>query len=46
MPNFLLGTLIIFVLSVYFRYLPNSGDYTPMWDNPGLNFQQMIFPKY
>ncbi len=44
MPNFLLGTLIIFVLSVYFHYLPNSGDYTPLWENPGQNFQQMIFP--
>lgn len=44
MPNFLLGTLIIFVLSVYFRYLPNSGNYTPLNVNPGQNFQQMIFP--
>lgn len=44
MPNFLLGTLIIFVLSVYFRYLPNSGNYTPLNVNPAQNFQQMIFP--
>jgi peptide/nickel transport system permease protein len=44
MPNFLLGTLIIFVLSVYFRYLPNSGNYTPLTVNPAQNFQQMIFP--
>jgi peptide/nickel transport system permease protein len=44
MPNFLLGTLVIFVLSVYFRYLPNSGDYTPLWQDAGRNFQQMIFP--
>ncbi len=44
MPNFLLGTLIIYVLSVYFHYLPNSGDYADLWVNPGLNFQQMIFP--
>ena len=44
MPNFLLGTLIIFVLSVYFKYLPNSGNYAQLWDNPGRNFQQMIFP--
>ena len=35
MPNFLFGTLIIFVLSVYFRYLPNSGNYTPLNVNPG-----------
>ncbi len=44
MPNFLLGTLIIFVLSVYFRYLPNSGNYVPLTVDPGRNFQQMIFP--
>jgi peptide/nickel transport system permease protein len=44
MPNFLLGTLIIFALSVYFKYLPNSGDYTPLWQDAGRNLQQMIFP--
>jgi peptide/nickel transport system permease protein len=44
MPNFLLGTLIIFVLSVYFHYLPNSGNYVPLNTNPIQNFQQMIFP--
>jgi peptide/nickel transport system permease protein len=44
MPNFILGTLLIFVLSVYFHYLPNSGDYTPLWVDPGRNLQQMIFP--
>ena len=44
MPNFLFGTLIIFVLSVYFRYLPNSGNYTPLNVNPAQNLQQMIFP--
>jgi peptide/nickel transport system permease protein len=44
MPNFIVGTLLIFVLSVYFRYLPNSGDFTPLWVDPGRNLQQMIFP--
>jgi peptide/nickel transport system permease protein len=44
MPNFLLGTLIIFVLSVYFKYLPNSGNFAALWQDPGKNFQQMIFP--
>jgi peptide/nickel transport system permease protein len=44
MPNFLLGTLIIFVLSVYFRYLPNSGNFAALWQDPGKNLQQMIFP--
>lgn len=44
MPNFLLATLIIYVLSVYFRYLPNAGNYVPLTVDPVRNFQQMIFP--
>ena len=43
-PNFLFGTLLIYVLSVYFHYLPNSGDYVSFWQDPGKNLQQMIFP--
>ncbi|CAG1009957.1 partial Glutathione transport system permease protein GsiC, partial [Anaerolineae bacterium] len=45
-PNFLLGTLIIYVLSVYFRILPNSGDYVAFAENPGRNLSQMIFPAF
>src|SRR5690606_6556478 len=43
-PNFLLGTLIIFVLSVYFRILPNSGNYVSLTEDPLRNLQQIIFP--
>lgn len=43
-PNFLLGTIIIYVLSVYFRILPNSGDYVTFFEDPVRNLQQMIFP--
>jgi peptide/nickel transport system permease protein len=43
-PNFLIGTLIIYVLSVYFDILPNSGDYVGLTDDPLKNLQQMIFP--
>lgn len=43
-PNFLLGTLIIFVLSVYFKILPNAGDYVDFATDPLRNLQQMIFP--
>lgn len=43
-PNFLLGTLIIYVLSVYFRILPNSGNYVEFFEDPVLNLQQVIFP--
>src|SRR5215207_3842173 len=30
MPNFLLGTLIIYVLSVYFHFMPSSGNYVSL----------------
>lgn len=43
-PNFLLGTLIIYVLSVYFGILPNSGDYVGFTEDPLRNLGQMIFP--
>jgi peptide/nickel transport system permease protein len=44
LPGFLLGTLIIFVLSVYFEILPNSGDYVSLTEDPTRNLSQMIFP--
>jgi peptide/nickel transport system permease protein len=44
MPNFLLGTLIIFVLSVYFKILPNSGNYVSLVEDPVRNLQQLFFP--
>lgn len=43
-PNFLLGTLIIYVLSVYFKILPTSGNYVSFWEDPQRNLQQVIFP--
>lgn len=44
MPNFLFGTLIIYVLSVYFGVLPNAGNYVGLLENPLRNLQQMFFP--
>jgi peptide/nickel transport system permease protein len=44
MPNFLFGTLIIYVLSVYFGILPNAGNYVGLLEDPLLNLQQMFFP--
>lgn len=44
MPNFLLGTLIIYVLSVYFHVLPNSGNFVSLAQDPAQNLSQMIFP--
>jgi peptide/nickel transport system permease protein len=45
-PNFLLGTLIIYVLSVVFGILPNSGNYTDFTQDPVTNLEQMIFPAF
>src|SRR3990172_2719993 len=44
LPNFWLGTLIIYVLSVYFHILPNSGNYTGLTEDPVANLKQIIFP--
>lgn len=43
-PNFLLGTLIIYVLSVFFGILPNSGNYVDFFEDPVVNIQQLLFP--
>lgn len=43
-PNFLIGTLIIYALSVYFGILPNSGDYVSLTEDPRRNLEQLIFP--
>ncbi|MCE7948903.1 MAG: ABC transporter permease [Chloroflexi bacterium CFX4] len=46
LPNFLVGTLIIYILSVYFKILPNSGNYVSFGDDPRRNLEQMIFPAF
>jgi peptide/nickel transport system permease protein len=44
LPNFWMGTLIIYVLSVYFNVLPNSGQYTEFLTDPVANLKQLIYP--
>ncbi|GAB4548003.1 MAG: ABC transporter permease [Anaerolineae bacterium] len=44
LPNFLVGTVIIYILSVYFKTLPNSGDYVSFAEDARRNLAQMIFP--
>jgi peptide/nickel transport system permease protein len=44
LPSFWLGTLVIYVLSVYFRILPNSGNYVSLAVDPLENLKQLIFP--
>jgi peptide/nickel transport system permease protein len=44
LPSFWLGTLLIYVLSVYFHILPNSGNYVSLAANPVENLKQLLFP--
>jgi len=44
MPSFLVGTLIIFILSVVFHTLPNSGNTVSFAEDPLRNLQQLFFP--
>lgn len=43
MPGFWIGTLFIIFGAIWFGYLPPPG-YTLPWDNPWINFQQVILP--
>ncbi|MBX3065022.1 MAG: ABC transporter permease [Anaerolineae bacterium] len=44
MPSFLVGTLIIYILSVYFKLMPNAGDYVSPAEDLRRNLGQLIFP--
>lgn len=43
MPTFLIAILMILFLVHVFDWLPPLG-YKPIWEDPGANLQQMIFP--
>jgi peptide/nickel transport system permease protein len=43
-PNFLVATVLIYLLSVYFSYLPNSGNYVGPTVAPLQNLEQMMLP--
>ena len=43
-PNFVLGLLIIYVLSVYFGAVPAMGTFTPITVDPLANLTQLAFP--
>jgi peptide/nickel transport system permease protein len=43
-PNFVVGLLIIYVLSVYFGMVPTMGTFTPLYVDPLANLGQLIFP--
>ncbi|WP_172121653.1 MULTISPECIES: ABC transporter permease [unclassified Devosia] len=43
-PGFVVGLVIIFVLSVYFGVVPAMGTFTPLHVDPLANLSQLIFP--
>ncbi len=43
-PSFVFGLLIIYVLSVYFGYLPAMGTFTSLFADPLANLAQLVFP--
>ena len=42
-PTFVVGVLMIYLLVTFFGWLPPLG-YANLWEDPGKNLQQMIFP--
>jgi peptide/nickel transport system permease protein len=43
-PSFVVALLIIYVLSVYFGFVPAMGTFTPLFVDPVTNLSQLIFP--
>lgn len=43
-PSFVIGILIIYVLSVYFGVVPAMGTFTPITVDPLASFSQLFFP--
>lgn len=43
-PGFVVGLVIIYVLSVYFGFIPAMGSFVPLWTDPLANLGQLIFP--
>ena len=43
-PSFVVGLIIIYVLSVYFGVVPSMGTFTPLYVDPLANLAQLIFP--
>jgi len=44
-PSFLIATLLLTTLASYFGYNPNGQPYAGLFENPGLNLQQMFLPS-
>ncbi|GAA4254563.1 ABC transporter permease [Dactylosporangium darangshiense] len=43
-PNFLIGATLLTLVSKYAHYNPNAQGFAHLFEDPGLNLQQMLFP--
>lgn len=43
-PSFVVGLVLIYILSAGFGVLPTMGAFTPLWQDPLQNLSQMILP--
>ena len=43
-PGFVLSTAIVTILANKFHYFPNGYEFLRLWEDPWMNFQQMMFP--
>ena len=43
LPNFWVAIMLIFLLVMWFNWLPPLG-YANLWEKPAINLQQLIFP--
>lgn len=43
-PGFVLATAIVTIMANVFGYFPNGYEYMAPWEDPWMNFQQMMFP--
>jgi peptide/nickel transport system permease protein len=43
-PDFVLASTIVAVLSIRFGYFPSAADYAPFLDAPLINLQQQLYP--
>lgn len=44
-PGFVLSTAIVTIMANKFHYFPNGYEFVRPWEDPWMNFQQMIFPS-
>lgn len=44
LPTFLVASVLLALFSRYAGYNPNAKPFAPIWSDPGLNLQQMLFP--